>query len=612
MNTQSHFSSLRASLAIPAVLLLLLSACGDGEGSGQDAPRMLSLDGGWHFRVDAHNTGFAERWFDAATEHASWMTLQVPGSWDQQREFSSYDGFGWYAKRFDAEDVAVAKTALVIDAVDDNAEVWLNGIRIGTHAGYGQRFFIDVTGKLLEEDNVLVLRIEDLAGPGGLVGSVSLMEYESEDELMRGEFVNATPVRSADWVRDAVIYEVYPRSFSPEGTFKGIEQRLPELKDLGVTVLWLMPIHPVGVERRKGGLGSPYAVRDFHAVNPEFGSMEDFRSLVRSVHANGMHIIIDLVANHTSWDNVLITEHPEWYTRDEQGNIISPNEDWHDVADLDYTQPALRRWMKEMMLFWVRDIGIDGFRCDVAELVPHDFWTDAIAALRAVKPVMMLAEGADPKLHVNAFDLTYAWNTYDILRPLLNGDLNPADVHFSLRAETWRYPKGALRLRFSSNHDKDMYDAPAAQWFGPAAARAAAVITTLLPGVPLLYNGQETGNTLPLDLFERVPIDWSKDEYAFRDLYRLLHNIRRENAVARRGELLALKSDPTTPVLLFARRLGSDILTVAVNCSAKEADVTTVLPGAVKGERLLSRGAVSIRGVRAEFRLPPYGYVVLR
>ncbi|MCZ7557275.1 MAG: alpha-amylase family glycosyl hydrolase [Bacteroidia bacterium] len=593
-------------------LFLFLSACGGTDNERRDLPRTLSLDGTWHFRVDGENVGFTERWFDPASDHTSWMTLAVPGSWDQHREFSSYDGFGWYVQRFDAEELAGTKTALVIDAVDDNAELWLNGARIGTHAGYGQRFFIDVTGKLLEKGNVLVLRIEDLAGPGGLVGSVSLMEYESEEELMRGEYVNAEPVRSADWVRDAVIYEVYPRSFSREGSFKAIERRLPELKDLGVTVLWMMPIHPIGEERRKGSLGSPYAVRDFHAVNPEFGSMEDFRSLVRSAHANGMRIIIDLVANHTSWDNVLIRQHPEWFTRNAEGDIVSPNEDWHDVADLDYTQPALRQWMKDMMLFWVRDVGIDGFRCDVAELVPHDFWVEAIAALRAVKPVMMLAEGADPKLHVNAFDMTYAWNTYDILRPLLNGDLNPEDVHFSLRAETWRYPKGALRLRFSSNHDKDMYDAPAAQWFGPAAARAAAVITTLLPGVPLLYNGQETGNLSSLDLFERVLIDWSKDEHGFRDLYRSLYSIRREHDAARRGELLALTPKEATPVLLFARRLGSEVVVVAVNCSAKEAKVSTVLPGSLKGEQLLSRGQFSLRGVRAEFRLPPYGYVVLR
>jgi glycosidase len=180
--------------------------------------------------------------------------------------------------------------------------------------------------------------------------------------------------QSADWVRNAVIYEVYLRSFSREGTFRGLEKRLPELKDLGVTVIWLMPIHPVGELKRKGHLGSPYAVRDYYAVNPEFGTLEDFRSLVRSVHNTGMHIIIDLVINHTAWDNPLITEHPDWYTHDEKREIVSPNKDWTDVADLDYSRQGLRDYMTGMMVYWVRDIGIDGYRCDVAELLPTDFW----------------------------------------------------------------------------------------------------------------------------------------------------------------------------------------------------------------------------------------------
>ena len=229
--------------------------------------------------------------------------------------------------------------------------------------------------------------------------------------------------KSADWVKNAVIYEVYLRSFSKEGTLKALESRIPELKKLGVTVVWLMPIHPVGKLLRKGTLGSPYSVQDYYGINPEFGTLDDFNSLVNTVHQEGLKIIIDLVANHTAWDNPMLKEHPEWYTHDASGKIISPNPDWTDVADLNYDSPELRMYMITMMKYWVHDIGIDGFRCDVAELVPTDFWNNARKELDAIKPVMMLSEGTIPEHHIRAFDLTYSWNMYAVLENVIKGSI---------------------------------------------------------------------------------------------------------------------------------------------------------------------------------------------
>jgi glycosidase len=230
-------------------------------------------------------------------------------------------------------------------------------------------------------DNHIVVLVMDNGGGGGIYKPVTLIETKFLDDLLKSIYYGKPALKSPDWVKDAIIYEVYLRSFSKEGNFAGLEKKLPELKSLGVTVLWLMPIHPVGRTNRKGTLGSPYAVQDYYGINPEFGTLQDFKRLLNAVHRNGMKLIIDLVANHTSWDSKLINEHPDWFTRNERGNIVPPNADWTDVADLDYSKPDLRHYMIQMMLYWVRDVGIDGFRCDVAELVPTDFWDEARARL---------------------------------------------------------------------------------------------------------------------------------------------------------------------------------------------------------------------------------------
>jgi glycosidase len=312
------------------------------------------------------------------------------------------------------------------------------------------------------------------------------------------------------WVREAVIYELFVRDFSPEGTFQAVIPRLSEIRELGTSVIWLMPIHPIGEVERKGTLGSPYSIRDFFDVNPDFGTKEDFAQLVSAVHAEGMKVIIDLVANHSAWDNPWIEENPEWYVRDEAGNILAPNDDWTDVADLDYDNPETWNAMKRVMRYWVEEFDIDGYRADVAELVPMEFWAEAISDLRSIKPVLMLAEGADPELHSAGFDLSYSWTFYHGLKDVFREESAQSIGEWLL--EDSALPRDGLRMRFTTNHDETAWDATPIELFGGApGARAASVIAYASPGVPLLYNGQEVGSTVQLGLFEKDNIDWLED-----------------------------------------------------------------------------------------------------
>lgn len=382
---------------------------------------------------------------------------------------------------------------------------------------------------------------------------------------------NSVPVEA----EHTEIYELYVRSFTPEGTLRAAIPRLPELRTLGVDVIWLMPIHPVGEARRKGTLGSPYSVRDYTAVNPRFGTMDDLRAFVEAAHASGLRVIIDWVANHTAFDHEWTRTHPEWYTRDDAGAIVHPEgTDWTDVADLNYEDPGLRDAMRAAMRFWVEDIGIDGYRCDVAELVPLDFWEDAIAELRAIKPVLMLAEGAAPSLYDAGFDLTYAWDTYGALKAIWRGA--PADTLFAvLDAERAQYGD-APRMRFTTNHDETAWDdTPLALFGGPDGARAAAVLAATLPGAFLVYNGQEVGDPQRLPLFEQAAINWEADP-AMREFFAELLARRDASAALREGRLEPVAHDAPEDVIAFRRVAGGASALVVVN--ARDRAVVVTLP----------------------------------
>ena len=224
------------------------------------------------------------------------------------------------------------------------------------------------------------------------------------------------------WARDAAIYQINTRQFTPKGTFRAAEEHLPRLRELGVNILWLMPVHAIGRKNRKGSLGSPYSVRDYYSVNPEFGTLDDLKHFISRAHSSGFRVILDWVPNHTSWDNPLVEEHPEWYARDWKGDFRpTPWWDWDDIIELDYSREGLRRYMTEAMKYWIRDVGFDGFRMDVAGFLPNDFWAQVRKELDQIKPVFMLAEWDTRDLHLEAFDMTYAWSWWDAVQAAATG-----------------------------------------------------------------------------------------------------------------------------------------------------------------------------------------------
>jgi len=377
---------------------------------------------------------------------------------------------------------------------------------------------------------------------------------------------NARP--SQDWVKDGVIYEVFPRNYSNKGDFNSITNDLGRLKNLGVTILWLMPIHPIGQAKKKGTIGSPYAVRDYYAINPDYGSAEDLKRLVGEAHKRGMKVIIDIVANHTAWDSVLM-KNPAFYTRDKSGKIISPVPDWADVADLNYDNPQLKKYIIEMLKMWIRDYDLDGFRCDVAGFIPTDFWEMARAEVDKIKRnTIWLAEWESPDLLVKAFDLDYSWNVHSAMTEVLQGTKSASDIRKVWEEQKAKFPKNALRMRFSDNHDERR----AVARFGEKGALAAQALAFTLDGVPMLYNGMENGDTTESGapaLFEKLPIFWQFAERRpkFPKFYKSMIELRKNSIALRRGDLTWLKNSDENRVLTFKRASGSEEILVAINMS---------------------------------------------
>ena len=337
----------------------------------------------------------------------------------------------------------------------------------------------------------------------------------------RGRFGDAP-----EWVGGKTVYEVNLRQFSKGADVAGFRGELGRLKELGVGVLWFMPVHPIGLEGRSGELGSPYAARDFRGFSSELGTVAEFKEMVEAAHRLGMYVVMDWVANHTALEHPRVKQHPGWYTRDAAGELVHPMPEWKDVADLNFASAEMRREMIATMEYWVREVGVDGFRCDAAELVPLDFWVEARGALWKVKPVLMLAEGVKPELMEYAFDAAYAWDLSPNMEGIVDGSKNPGDLVNYILADGRVVPKGGIRLNFATNHDKNAWEATAGEQLGRG-LEAFTVLTFTLPGVPLVYNGQEAGLDKRLNFFARDPIVWRKD--AMAGLYRDLAQLRREN-----------------------------------------------------------------------------------
>jgi glycosidase len=384
------------------------------------------------------------------------------------------------------------------------------------------------------------------------------------------------------WAASAVLYECNVRQFSPEGNFSGVRAQLPRLRELGIDVLWLMPIHPIGVERRKGSLGSPYSVRDYRAVNPDYGTLDDLKALVQEAHALGMKVILDWVPNHTSWDSEWKKQHPGYFTR-YNGDFTTPlNEhgqpitDWSDVCDLDYNNPALRRAMIEAMQYWLKTADIDGFRVDMAGLVPNDFWAQARPALDSVKPVFMLSEWQDEPAHFGScFNANYGWKWKDVTKDIAAGKQNALALDTLLRHLDGFYPEGYYQLYFTQNHDENSWNGHETELYGPA-ADAFNVLMFCWQGIPMLYNGQEDGLAQRLSFFEKDPIRWKT--YGKTVFFQNLSQLRKNNPALRAGRqgapLRKIATNKDESVYAFSREKDGDKVLVLLNLSDRPQTVT--------------------------------------
>lgn len=356
-----------------------------------------------------------------------------------------------------------------------------------------------------------------------------------------------------EWSKSAVIYEVNIRQFSEAGTFKAFEESLPRLKEMGIDILWLMPVHPIGLENRKGGLGSYYSIKDYSEVNPEFGTMEDMKSLISKTHELGMHIILDWVANHSAWDHDWVKENPDYYKKDSSGKMVSPF-DWTDVVAFDYSNLKMRKAMMNEMIFWVKDMDIDGFRCDVAGEVPTSFWEDVRTELDKIKPVFMLAEAEKAELTQYAFDMDYGWHQHHLMNEMAKGkiDANEMSAYFDKMEE--EYPERSYKMYFIDNHDENSWNGTVEERMG-FAADALAVLSFTAGDMPLMYNGQEAGLDKRLLFFEKDLIDWK--DYPKADFYNQLISLKHNQEALWNGNygerFVRIQSSSNREILAFDR-----------------------------------------------------------
>jgi glycosidase len=372
------------------------------------------------------------------------------------------------------------------------------------------------------------------------------------------------------WAVKSTIYEVNVRQYSAAGDFKSVTTSLPRLNRLGVGILWLMPIHPISKVKRKGTLGSPYSVADYKGINPEFGTAEEFRVLIEEAHKLGMKVIIDWIANHSGWDNPWIANE-SWYHRDVSGKILSPNNDWTDVAWLDYENPNTRAAMLDAMKYWVTEFDIDGFRADVAGLVPVTFWESATAELQKIKPLFMLAEeqGTTGMLD-RAFVANYNWELNKRINALATGLTVPISHMKFVAIQASKYPTGSIPMNFITNHDENSWNGSEYRRLGPAVP-AMAALTFTLPGIPLIYSGQEVGNTRELAFFEKDQIPNLEIENSTTTFYRKLVALKTKNAALwnsapfRAPELIQKNEN----IISFYRTVGKNRVITIINASDK-------------------------------------------
>jgi glycosidase len=414
-----------------------------------------------------------------------------------------------------------------------------------------------------------------------------------------------------DWSKNSVLYEVNVRQYTPEGTFNAFAEHLPRLKALGVDVLWFMPMYPIGIVNKKGELGSYYSVRDYMDVNPAFGTLDDFKSVIRKAHDLGMKVILDWVPNHTSWDNKLAVDHPDWYMKDSKGNFIPPlGFDWTDVIQLDWKNKALQDYQVEALKFWV-NLGADGFRVDHPHNTPKEFWERARKELNAIKPVLMLAEIEDPTFMEKAFDLNYAWEMHHLMNSIAQGKDSVNKLNRYYKKEQATYPNSVYRLQFLTNHDENTWAGTIDSLMGDSQKAWATLIFTG-QGVPLIYSGQEVCLNKRLKFFVRDTINW--DSCSLTGFYTDLVKFKKQNMALWNGDfggpMVRLDTKKDDKVFAFLREKENSRVIVFLNLTKKAVSVKPELKN-LNGEYTEHfSGLKTTLPLTDSLKLEPWGYKV--
>ena len=392
----------------------------------------------------------------------------------------------------------------------------------------------------------------------------------------------------ADWSRNAVIYEVNLRQYTDSGTLAQFDAQIPRLKELGVDILWFMPVYPISEDGRKGTLGSYYAVKDYTDVNPEFGTLDDFKATVGKIHDAGMKVILDWVPNHSGRDNRWVTEHPDWYAKDENGNMYGPY-DWTDVYKFDYSNPELRKAMTDAFKFWLQEVGVDGFRCDVAMEVPTDYWDELRPQLQEIKPdLFMLAEASKAELQKNGFDMGYNWPMKDLFSEIaatagqytFKADAkfpvkHAAAIDSLLQAQATDYPRDTYLMNMTSNHDLNSWEGTEFERLGNL-HKAFAVLSYTLPGMPLIYTGQETGMNRAFEFFKKDQAPEWEPRNDYFTFYQQLNALKHTQPALQAGEAggAMVRFETVSPDLyIFSRTVDGKTVTVLTNLGAETAPV---------------------------------------
>ena len=417
-----------------------------------------------------------------------------------------------------------------------------------------------------------------------------------------------------EWSKNANIYEVNIRQYTPEGTIQAFLPHLPRLKEMGVDILWLMPIYPIGEEERKGGMGSPYASKDYKAVNPDFGTNADFKELVSQAHAQGFKVILDWVANHSAFDNKWAKEHPEWYTQDENGKIIHPKDtDWTDVADFNYDNKKMRAAMIDALKYWVTEFDVDGYRCDVAGFVPDDFWLDAITELQGLKHLFMLAEWDEGKMHDDGFHMTYGWGFHHVMNKVAKGEMLVSAIDTFMKEDAAKYKHKDYRMNFTTNHDENSWNGTIYERMGDF-ADAMTVLAFTIQGMPLIYSGQEATLNKRLSFFEKDSIDWSDLSKAvfFKKLLKLKHENEAIWNGSYGGVYQPLATSQQSAIYAFSRTKGEHQVLVLLNLS-KEKQTFTLSNFSESGKfmNIFTEEALDLNKESA-FTLASGGYLVFQ